>query len=62
MAHPFSVYIRISQPSKVMFKLAFAVVNITAFSLTLYNRCILLRLTSGFVNPRTVMFIEAKPR
>ena len=29
---------------------------------TVYNCCILLRLTSGFVNPRTVMFTEAKPR
>ena len=30
--------------------------------ITLYNWCILLRLTPGFVNPRTVMFTEAKPR
>ena len=29
---------------------------------TIYNWCILLRLTSGLVNPRTVMFTEAKPR
>ena len=27
---------------------------------TIYNWCILLRLTSGFVNPRTVMFTEVK--
>ena len=30
--------------------------------LTLYNLCILLRLTSGFVNPRIAIFTEAKPR
>ena len=30
--------------------------------ITIYNWCILLRLTPGFINPRTVMFTETNPR